>query len=1023
MIIDTWDEFKELAEELLKRKNLSNEYSNRLSYELEEIEKQAANEYWITLFNSKKKFDHNKSGLVLPWVLKLTDINPIEKEIKHDVKYQADFPDIDMDLLSDSRDPIKRHIIETYGKDNVCSVGSWQYYSPKSAMQDILATLQPDYESSIRKRHEVIDITSKLPDDFDKMSLAEALSPTDNHGKARPQEFEIFRNYYEANKNDVELAYRAVGLIKNQGQHAAGVIISSEPIKNYIPLVYKKKKDDTEGQWISEWTEGENAQLSKFGFVKFDLLGLLTLSYIYDCVTNLKLNKGIDVDLRNVDPEQNRAGTITIDGIINDIPFDDAAALKLGDSANTESIFQFDTHFMTEIIRKCGIKSFNDIVIINSLGRPGPLPMLDVWKKRRDGEETWEDKVHPKLHRILKDTFGVVCFDSNTLIRTASGQDKFIKDLHVGEFVYTYNIDKKIIEIKPIEKVGQTRFGDGLKITTDDNRSIITTDDHNFICYDNIKKANELVIGDLIPVPIKIDWNFKNEFIDTYNIRGDQKDWAFLIGYMVGDGCLSSCSAVLCASDCEIHADKLAKFIKDSFGLNTTKYWHCRSWYLTILDNADEYQQIDYDDTKEWWENVVKSKTVKEIKFILGKTEGHVSYKLRKYGLKRYKIHFNNRVRAVLNKLNLNCNVYNKRIPNVIYNSNEEVLCSFLAGLIESDGCISNATNVKNNRNTQLISFVSCNKNLLLDFSKALDILSIDHNFQKDRIFIWNHNRFLTKIVPFLKFKGCLFDRNNMTTGTNLGWIHKNAVRNFSKNNNISLRKISAKYGIHRGSFKTHNNYCRSTIGRRLKLIPNSIRYQKVKGIEKVDSKEYWGISVADNHTVIANGIIVKNCFQEQLSTTFIEFCGLTAPEAEAARKAVAKKHTEVYQSYFPRLLKGASNYLPQDKAKELIDSLESFGRYAFNKCLANDTLIKTTTGEIRIDELKIGDKVISYNDDRQIETIVKDIIIKRDELFEFTMDNGAVIKCTAEHKFLCADGKYYEMKDILADNLDIVEL
>lgn len=570
-MIETWNDLKELANELLAIKNLSSEYSDRLLYEIEEIEKQAAGGYWLDLFNNKKRFEHNKSGLVIAWVLKLTKVDPIKNGIKHDVKYQADFPDVDMDVISASRDPIKKHIINKYGEDNVCSVGSWQYYAPKSAIQDILAAQQTDYEASIKKRHEVIDITSKLPDDFDKLTLEEAINPIDKDGKPRPQEFELFRNFYENNKEGIGLAYKAVGLIKNQGQHAAGVIISSKPIKDYIPLVFKKKKDEDKGQWISEWTEGENAQLSKFGFVKFDLLGLLTLSYIYDCIRNLKANKGIVVNLRDIDPEANKIGTITKDGETKNIPFDDEKALKLGDSASTESIFQFDTHFMTDIIRKCGIKSFNDIVIITSLGRPGPLPMLDVWRKRRDGEETWEDKTHPKLIDTLKNTFGV----------------------------YT---------------------------------------------------------------------------------------------------------------------------------------------------------------------------------------------------------------------------------------------------------------------------------------------------------------------------------------------------------------------------------------------------------------------------------------FQEQLSASFIEFCGLTAPEAEAVRKAVAKKHTEVFQSYFPRLLSGASRYLSTDEAQKLIDSWVSFGRYAFNKCLSNDTLIKTPSGNVQIKDLKVGDEVIS-TDNKPIVTTIKDIITRDDELFEFTMDDGSIIKCTMEHKFMCDDGKYYEIKDILRNNLNIKEV
>lgn len=399
------EDFKELKFQsvaALKKRDLDSnkEYLKRLRFEFKEIEKQGAGNYWVQCFNESKTWDHNKNGLLLPFLLGMTDIDPIQDNIEHNVEYHPDFPDIDIDFLPHARDPIKKYAEEKYGKEHVCSVGLWLRYKPKLALQDAAAALG-------KNRFEVIALSKNLPDEFDQMSFKQAI-----------EEFENFAEFAEENPDVCELAYKMVGKIKSQGKHAGGLIISSIPIKDYVPLTLCGEEGNK--QWTSAWIEGmADTQLSKFGFVKFDILGLLNLSYIWNCIRLVKKSKNLEIRFEDTDPREDRAGwIIKPDGSKEKILLNDPKTLKAADKIKLTSIFQFDTDFAQSIVEKGGVKSFMDLVIYTSLGRPGPLPMIDVYIENRDaGEEYWKSDLHPIMQDVLDSTAGVLCFQEQ-LLRT-----------------------------------------------------------------------------------------------------------------------------------------------------------------------------------------------------------------------------------------------------------------------------------------------------------------------------------------------------------------------------------------------------------------------------------------------------------------------------------------------------------------------------------------------------------------------------------------------------------------------------
>jgi DNA polymerase-3 subunit alpha len=384
----TWRELKKIAVQAIVKqfKDCSQDYTKRLKYEFSQIELQGAEDYWTDTYENHRHTDKNPNGLIFPFLLGLTNVDPIKENIPHNIQYHPDYPDIDIDFLPIARNFVKEYAAEKYGHDKVCSVGLWQRYKPKLAITDtcrVLGASVPDAQK----------LTKALPDEFDDMDFDQAC-----------ETYPEFKTFADDNQEVVAMAYKLVKLIKAQGRHAGGLIISSVPVRDHIPLTLSGD------QWTSAWTEGRSTQLSKFGFVKFDILGLTNLLHIWICKQLIKENKGVTIDWSDMDPEVDRAGwEILPDGSQHPISFKDDLAIKMAHERKVETIFQFETDLAKSILQKGGVKNFSDLVIYTSLGRPGPLPLVDEYVSRRDVNITTTDE-DPRIEEMLKDTFGIIVF-------------------------------------------------------------------------------------------------------------------------------------------------------------------------------------------------------------------------------------------------------------------------------------------------------------------------------------------------------------------------------------------------------------------------------------------------------------------------------------------------------------------------------------------------------------------------------------------------------------------------------------
>jgi len=392
-----WDDLEKAC--LNKAKNIGDAYFDKLKFEFKEITKQGSNQYWIDLIKSGKNFEHNKNGLVLPYVLGITNVDPIESGIEHNIKYQPDFPDIDIDFLPFARDPVKEYVKNVYGDSRVCSVGSWITYKPKSAIKDALRALgsQDDKLTDKQFERDMYKVLDELPDEFDEMDE-----------DAAKDEYANFKEFSISYSKIIDLAYKMVGRIKSQGKHAGGLIIASQDIGDFVPLAYDHKLK----QRVSTWTEGFNQQLSRFGFVKFDVLGLRTMQDIFIATNYVKENRNVDIDWDYMDPQLEVLGRYRHgDGEWIDITMKDEKILKLCNTQKVETVFQFETDFAMGILKEIGIKWFWDVVAATSLGRPGPMEQIPNYVHNRDDpNKSWKHGLPDKLIDILNTTNGVIIF-------------------------------------------------------------------------------------------------------------------------------------------------------------------------------------------------------------------------------------------------------------------------------------------------------------------------------------------------------------------------------------------------------------------------------------------------------------------------------------------------------------------------------------------------------------------------------------------------------------------------------------
>ena len=321
------------------------------------------------------------AGSLVAFALGITDLDPLE----HDLLFErflnperVSMPDFDIDFCIDGRDDVIGYVADRYGQDRVSQIITFGTMAARAVVRDV--------GRALGKPFGYVDRIAKLIPFELGMTLAKALK--DEELKSRYDDDAEVREL-------IDLARKLEGIARNAGTHAGGVVIAPRPLTEFMPLYV-----EPDGSSLSQLDKDD---VEAMGLVKFDFLGLRTLTIIDRALTSINRRRGAD-GLGPLGPE--------------DIPMGDPATYELLRNCETTGVFQLESRGMRDLIRRLRPDRFDDLVAVLALFRPGPLQsgMVDDFIDRKHGTDAAPvDYFHPKLKPILEPTYGVILYQEQVM--------------------------------------------------------------------------------------------------------------------------------------------------------------------------------------------------------------------------------------------------------------------------------------------------------------------------------------------------------------------------------------------------------------------------------------------------------------------------------------------------------------------------------------------------------------------------------------------------------------------------------
>ena len=360
------------------------QYAKQLDNELDVIDKRGLTSYILIVWD----FIHyarehgipvgpgrgSAAGSLVCYLTQITDIDPIRYGLvfeRFTSLERPTFPDIDVDLCMERRGEVIDYVRRKYGEDRVAQIITFGTLGAKASIRDIGRVLGHAYGD--------VDRIAKLVPGGPNVTLDGALMAEAD-----------LRKLYETDamtRQIIDIARRAEGLARNASTHAAGIVISSEPLTNVVPLCH--------GGGDEVVTQFAMKPVEDVGLLKMDFLGLKTLTVIHHAVEIIEELHAVTLDVRTM-------------------PLDDAKTFELLNRADTCGVFQLESSGMTDLARKMGIERFEDIIALVALFRPGPMEMIPEYLARRTDRSKIK-YAHPGLEAVLKETHGVFVYQEQVM--------------------------------------------------------------------------------------------------------------------------------------------------------------------------------------------------------------------------------------------------------------------------------------------------------------------------------------------------------------------------------------------------------------------------------------------------------------------------------------------------------------------------------------------------------------------------------------------------------------------------------
>jgi DNA polymerase-3 subunit alpha len=316
------------------------------------------------------------AGSLVAYALRITDLDPLVYTLLFERFLNPErisLPDIDMDFCMDRRGEVLNYVVDKYGSDHVAQIITFGTLGAKAAIRDVGRVLEMPYAEA--------DKVAKLVPNQLNITLQQALD-------TEPRLRELVETDAKVNEL-MSVAQSLEGLARHASTHAAGIVISDEPLTNHVPL-YKGANDEV----VTQYSMGD---VEKIGLVKFDFLGLKTLTMIRRAEMLINESRPNEPPLA-----------------VDRVPFDDPKTFALLASGKTTGLFQLESSGMRDLLTGLKPDRFEDIIAIIALYRPGPMDLIPDFIKRKQGKIPIAYET-PELEPILKDTYGVIVYQEQVM--------------------------------------------------------------------------------------------------------------------------------------------------------------------------------------------------------------------------------------------------------------------------------------------------------------------------------------------------------------------------------------------------------------------------------------------------------------------------------------------------------------------------------------------------------------------------------------------------------------------------------
>ncbi len=361
-------------------------YFDRIDYELGIIEKMKFPGYFLIVADFIKWAKEqlipvgpgrgSGAGSVVAWALTITDLDPLRFSLLFERflnPERVSMPDFDIDFCQERRDEVIRYVQKRYGRDHVAQIITFGSLQARAVLRDVGRVLQMPY-GQVDRLCKLVPANPANP-----VTLAEAVKGEPKLQEARKEE--------EVVERLISMSLKLEGLYRHASTHAAGIVIGDRPLDKLVPLYRDPRSDMPVTQFNMKWVE-------QAGLVKFDFLGLKTLTVLQKAVT-LIAKRGIEVDL-------------------SAIPLDDKATYDMLARGESIGVFQLESQGMRKALVGMKPDVFEDIIALVALYRPGPMDNIPVYNNRKHGREK-PDFIHPKIEKYLKETQGVIIYQEQVM--------------------------------------------------------------------------------------------------------------------------------------------------------------------------------------------------------------------------------------------------------------------------------------------------------------------------------------------------------------------------------------------------------------------------------------------------------------------------------------------------------------------------------------------------------------------------------------------------------------------------------